>query len=483
VRLARRRAGWVALALVVAWVTAVRLGVLAAGPDPDIDGYAHFQIARRLVSEWRDLKIHWVWLPLWHLVDLVCDALGGGFVAVRAFSLVCSAASSFALAALLQRHFDENPSPRTWLVEAESVLPFGAGAAHALWPQNLSAGASAEPEALFQLLTLAAMLAWQRHRWNLVAVALSLAVLLRYEAWPLVAVFFAMGAYARRLRASAVAWAAPSAAVALWVLLHRWNTGEWFWFLRENRAYVARAWGEFALATRPLPKIAHPWLWYPYTVPFLSARAWLWCVAPGLPWLALRAPRALVIPSVSLLAVVVGVWVTRRNLGLERHFTVLIPLYATAFAAGVAVPVGALVGWLSTRRTAVTRAAVVLATVCVCVGFAKARTRKRAMLLRGHAEAAFVSERAAARVIREGAREGATVYTAAAVVEVLTGLDGARFIRWTPRDLRDEHLDREVARHGEVWVEGPAASLSQLHGVELRYRDATRVVLRRRATR
>ncbi|MFO0645148.1 MAG: hypothetical protein U0326_02845 [Polyangiales bacterium] len=84
-------------------------------------------------------------------------------------------------------------------------------------------------------------------------------------------------------------WLAP-ASPALWAALHRWNTGEWM-FLRENRAYVADAWREFALATRPLPKVAHPWLWYPYTVPF-RRRARLWIAAPGVPWLVPRAPRA-----------------------------------------------------------------------------------------------------------------------------------------------------------------------------------------------
>ncbi|MFO0649140.1 MAG: hypothetical protein U0326_23055 [Polyangiales bacterium] len=468
----------VLLALVVAWATWLRLGLITAGPDPDVDGYAHFQIARRLAAEWRDLKIHWVWLPLWHLVDLACDALGGGFVAVRLVSVACAAASSFALASLLRRHFEENPATRPWLAEAERVIPCAAGVVHALWPQNLSAGSSAEPEAMFQLLALALMLAWQRRRWNLAAASLTAMVLLRYEAWPLLPVMLAMSAYERRLREAARVWLAPGVAVALWVALHRWNTGEWMWFLRENRAYVADAWREFALATRPLPKVAHPWLWYPYTVPFLSARAWLWIAAPGVPWLVLRAPRALVIPSMSLLAVVIVVWVTRRNLGLERHFTVLIPLYATAFAAGVAAPVSALAWTLTRRRAELTRLAVVLATLWVCFSFGKARTRKRAMLLRGHAEAAFVSERAVARTLRERARDGSPVFTETAVIEVLTGFEGRRFFRWKPRDVHDGHLRREAARHGEAWVEGPPSELTQLHGAEVVYRDATRALLR-----
>ncbi len=325
---------------------------------------------------------------------------------------------------------------------------------------------------------LTTLLAWQRERWRLSALSLTLAVMLRYEAWPLLPVMLAVGVFEKRTRETAVVWFAPGVAVVLWVVLHRVGSGEWFWFLRENRAYVESAWHEFALATRPLPKVEHPWIWYAYTVPFLSAREWLWIAAPGVPWFLARGPRSLVIPSVALLATVTFVWVTKRNLGLERHFTVLIPAYASAFAAGVAVPVSWIASRIHWRRERVMRAMVVLAVVWSCVSFAKARTRKRARLLRGHAEAAFVSERAVVDVLRARARAGSTIYTSTAVIEALTGFEGSRFRRWKPRDVHVGHVTREAARVGEAWVEGPPSELTHLSMFEVVYRDGGRVLIR-----
>jgi hypothetical protein len=474
VRVARRHAGWIALALVVAGATWLRLGLIAAGPDPDIDGYAHLQIAHRLAREWRDLRIHWVWLPLWQLVDFVIASLGGGLRAVRLFSVACAAASSFALALVVRDGLAARPATSPWLAEAETVMPFAAGAAHALWPQNLSAGASAEPEAFFQLLVLATLAAWQRRRYAGAAAALSLAALLRYEAWPLLPVFLAMSLREEKRAQSAAVWLAPGVAVAAWVALHRASTGEWCWFLRENRAYVAGVWREFGFATRPLEKLAHPWAWYPYTVPFLSVRAWLWLAVPGLPWFVVRAPRALAVVMGSLLALITLVWVARNNLGLERHFTVVIPAYATMLAAGVAAPVAALAWRLSRARADVTRAAVIVALVLAGAGFAKARTRKRAMLLRGHAEAAFVVERRVAAALRAHLGASARVFTSDATVEGLTDLDGSRFVRWRARDLRDAHL-----RAGDLVVAAPDDA-AHLRAMEPVAREGALVVLRRR---
>ncbi len=478
----RRHAGWALLALVVAWATWVRLGVIAAGPDPDIDAYSHFQIAHKLVTRWRDLRVHWVWLPLWHAVDFAVYRLGGGITAVRYVSVACAALSSFVLTAALRSHLAARPSPTPWIARAEEVIPWAAGAAHALWPQNLSAGASAEPEALFQLLVLSAAAAWQWRRYALTGAALSLAAMLRYEAWPVLPVFLAMWWRGERTARAAVAWVAPGLAVAAWVALHRWSTGAWLWFLRENGAYVAGAWREFRYAERALPKTEHPWLWYPVIVPFLSVREWLWLALPGAPWLAWRGPRPLALTSAALLAVVTLVWVARSNLGLERHFTAVIPAYATMFAAGVALPVAALASRLWPARHDLARVAVAAALALVGARFAKARTLKRAGQLHEHAREAFVSERRVADTLRAQARPGAPVFADNARVEVMSGLDPRRFVRWKPAEVGDYNLLVEAARHGEVWVAGAPGDLARLHdGVVVVYRDEHMALLRRRA--
>src|SRR5256885_1607801 len=87
----RDPAGWLAVALAVAWVTRVRVGLLSAGPDLDSDAAAHAMIGRRLATEWRDVAIHWVWLPLWHVVHAAAAGVGGDIETVRALSVACGA--------------------------------------------------------------------------------------------------------------------------------------------------------------------------------------------------------------------------------------------------------------------------------------------------------------------------------------------------------------------------------------------------------
>ncbi|MBK6534828.1 MAG: hypothetical protein IPF99_36410 [Deltaproteobacteria bacterium] len=110
--------------------------------DPRVDAFAHALIARRLLLEWRDITIHWVWLPLWHLVGAVGAATGHDLSVQRAVSVLASGASPLVLTALLQGR------------DRESYTPFLAGVLCALWPLNVVMGGTAEPEGVFQLLTL-----------------------------------------------------------------------------------------------------------------------------------------------------------------------------------------------------------------------------------------------------------------------------------------------------------------------------------------
>lgn len=363
---------WFPLALVVLWTTGLRLQLIAAGPDPDLDAQLHFRIGVRLVTERTDLLVHWVWLPLWHLLDAAVYALGGTLTAVRHLSVAFTAASSFALTALLRRHLAAHPAATPWLADAERVIPFVAGAAFALWPLNLRGGASAEPEALFQLLLLVAALAWQSQRALAVGVALSFAVMLRYEAWPLVAVFAALWRFEGRPRRDALAWALPAAAVLAWCVAHRVATGEWLRFFRDNRAYVDEAWRTFRLAERSLDRVRLAPVWYAVGLPSEALRQWAVCLIPGAVWIVRRGPRALTASSAALLATVTVVWVTRRNLGLERHFAALVPAYATMVAAGLVVAAA----WAGSRvgpRAA--RVVVAVALALSLVGFVRWRVR------------------------------------------------------------------------------------------------------------
>jgi hypothetical protein len=160
--------------------------------------------------------------------------------------------------------------------------------------------------------------------------------------------------------------------VLAWCVAHRVATGEWLRFFRDNRAYVDEAWRTFRLAERSLDRVRLAPVWYAVGLPSEALRQWAVCLIPGAVWIVRRGPRALTASSAALLATVTVVWVTRRNLGLERHFAALVPAYATMVAAGLVVAAA----WAGSRvgpRAA--RVVVAVALALSLVGFVRWRVR------------------------------------------------------------------------------------------------------------
>src|SRR5207253_2299975 len=93
----------VALALGVAALAGWRIACVVTGPDVDTDAYAHHMIARAILADPHDLAVHWVWLPLFHYLQVPLVALGGTMDDVRWINVVLSAALPFVLFAYVQR--------------------------------------------------------------------------------------------------------------------------------------------------------------------------------------------------------------------------------------------------------------------------------------------------------------------------------------------------------------------------------------------
>src|SRR5580692_5844203 len=62
-----------------------------AGPDIDTDAYAHHMIARQILADPGDLAVHWVWLPLFHYLQVPFVAAGGTMNGVRWANVLLSA--------------------------------------------------------------------------------------------------------------------------------------------------------------------------------------------------------------------------------------------------------------------------------------------------------------------------------------------------------------------------------------------------------
>src|ERR1700682_907965 len=91
------------LALGAAALAAWRGGCVLAGPDIDTDAYAPPMIARAILADPRDLSVHWVWLPLFHYLQVPLVALGAGMEPVRWANVVLAAALPLVLFAYVRR--------------------------------------------------------------------------------------------------------------------------------------------------------------------------------------------------------------------------------------------------------------------------------------------------------------------------------------------------------------------------------------------
>ena len=463
-----RRAPWLVVVLATLVATLLRVRLALAGPDLDVDALAHAAIGRRMLEEWRDVTIHWVWLPLWHVVGALCAALGHDLVGQRALSLLASAVTPLALTALLRRR------------DRETATPFLAGVLCALWPLNVVMGGTAEPEGVFQLLVLWACLTWERKQPVATGALLGLAALLRYEAWALPGVFLALWWVEGRARRGAWAWIIPGAAIAGWALLHRAQSGEWLWFLRENRRYIAQAWREMALAERRPPSLRLAPIWYLTGIPWRSVGPVLLFALPGVPAVLRRAPQTFVAAGAALLAFVTAVWVARANLGLDRHFMVLVPLYATLVAAGMTATAERVTGALGRPQLA----RVAAAGLCLAALQHVARgPLKRQMRWTAHAaRGLYARERAVGAALRASLTPQARVFCDVRRMEVFLRVPPWRVIRWEAQAIGDFNLLVEASQRGRALVVTAPARAAQLReGVRVLYRDEALVVLRRDA--
>ncbi len=478
----RELSGWLCVAALVAWVSYTRLRLIASGPDLDTDAARHAVIGRRMLTEWQDLRIHWVWLPLWHVFNALVARLGGGLESVRFFNVGVSAIAPFLVAVLLlgaNRHRAvQSPA---WLCSAESVIPFAAAALFAVWPSGIVTGESGEPEALFQCVVLLTCLLWERGAYVGAGVALAVGSLTRYEAWVLPPVFLGLWTLGPRNARAATVWLIPSVVIVGWCALHAWATHEPFEFLRVNREYVRGAWQELHLLERHPPAVLHPWTWYAYGLPSRSLGDAVWLGIPGVAWLVVRGPRSLVAVGSTLLGFITMVWVRRMNLGLPRHFAVVAPCYAAAVSAAVCVGAGWLASLVTQRRRYV-RWVAVIAMAWLEVKVIHWHSLPMVRMLAERQGLAYRSERNAAVVLRANLTGSARAFCDQTEVEVFTGLPASRFVRWNATGIAPYNFFIEAVQHGHALVVSVPERVQGLRaGSQTLFEDGHLVVLRRDA--
>ncbi len=472
-----------ALVLALAVLAAWRAACVRAGIDIDTDAYAHHMIARAILADPRDLAVHWVWLPLFHYAQVPLVALGGSIEVVRWTNLVLAAA----LPALLFAYVARTTRPGSAWMTPEGVALvaalFAAGC-----PIAMQMGTTAQPEPLFALLVLGVAIAFERAAWGTAAALLGAAVMLRYEAWAVLATAAALLAFdAARGRAgrAPTSWrrwlvvAVPVALILGWAALRRPVDGKWFGFLRQTQDFASDALHQKSALSAGMKALARDALYYPVFVPVRVLGGAMLLVPFGVARTVREQGARFVLLMAAPLGFVSLSWITRAMLGLDRHFVCIVPLYAT-FAAQGAAAIADVTARLGRRFMGLRGAALwgrCVAGLLACGALAGLAVQLdvwmgfwRASIARGW------PERTAIAAYLRSLPGASVVFCDEATIEIPSGLDRRRFDRHWIDDPHTWDLIREAARargvvyvatwrrklHGHERVPGPAAKRTSL---------------------
>jgi hypothetical protein len=453
---------WLALGALLAGLTLWRLACVRVGPDPDTDAYGHYVIARQLLETPWNFKIHWVWLPLYHLVLAPAVALEASLDHVRAANAIGAAGPALLL---------------FWALASRAYQPVERGVASvaalltAVSPLMMQLGTTGQMEIFFCLLLLATTALLARRRFGGAAVALSALVLTRYEGWAVAAVVGAelirQHTVARRWP-RAGAWAclvAPLACVCGWAALRRLGGEPWFGFIVDNQAFAERAIdsvpsGHDVLRGLARYTLAVPFRAFGLALPFVLlgvARTWrqsgVWFVAPGLGIVGFLTLSSL----------------SHSQLGLDRHFLSVVPFAATWLAHGLARVAEGLAA--AARPPWRGRVGLVFAALSVCVGASAAlRLQSASAGWWELTRSALAEPRAVAEFLRS-TPASSLILCDEASVEVLSGLDRSRFVR-AHLGAQTASLVAEWTRSRDVFIVNRAGRLGAfLHAGPARFGD------------
>jgi hypothetical protein len=441
----------VAIAALAAWKAAC----VTAGPDIDTDAYAHHMIARAILADPHDLAIHWVWLPLFHYLQVPLVAIGGTMDDVRWANVALSAALPALLFAYVLRTARPAGASAAW-TSNELVALFAALFA-ASCPIAMQMGTTAQPEPLFALLMLGVAIAFQERRYVVCSLMLGAATLLRYEAWAsllaIAGLVVVEPLWARFRRAATDpdtkrAWAvlvAPVLLIGLWAVLRRPVDGRWFGFVGQTREFANGATHERTALDGGVLHLLRDIVYYPVVVPVRV----LGPVTLLVPFGIVRTVRQQGARFVLVLAACLGFvslsWVMRSSLGLDRHFVEVIPLYATFAAQGAAAigdgvaRIAARIGRAEIARTAGRAAGVSAAAVALAGLVLELQVWMgdwRGSIVRGW------PDRTAIGAYLRSIPGDPTIFCDDATIEILSGLDRRRFDRhW----VDDDHTWRLIA--------------------------------------
>jgi hypothetical protein len=454
----RARTRWlIALIVGIAALAAWRAACVLSGPDIDTDAYAHHMIARAILADPSDLAVHWVWLPLFHYAQVPLVALGASMELVRWVNVALSAALPCVLFVYVRR----TASIADAGVPPDATALFAALIAGAC-PIAMQMGTTAQPEPLFALLVLGVAVAYPRRSYAAASVMLAAAVMLRYEAWAALGAIGGLEAIEtgrrRRRGLPSESWrrwvvvAAPALLILGWAALRRPIDGQWFGFLRQTREFATDALRDKGRFDRGILALLGDLLYYPVVVPARVLGPVLWLAPFGVLRTVREQGARFVLVFGACLAFVSLSWAMRSSLGLDRHFVVVVPLYATFAAQGAA----ALTDWGVRIARRIRPGDGMAARVWRAMVWGLALLSLAGLVVELHVWMRFWRgsiargwpERAALGAYLRSLGTASTIVCDDATLEIASGLDRRRFDRHWVDDPHTWDLVGELARAG-----------------------------------
>jgi hypothetical protein len=267
----------------------------------------------------------------------------------------------------------------------------------------------------------------------------------------------------------------PTALIVVWATLRRPVDGSWFGFLSQTRAFANDAMHEGSALDGGIRTLVRDLLYYPVLVPARVMGPAVALVPFGVARTVRQQGWRFVIVLLACLVFVSVTWIARSSLGLDRHFVVVVPLYAIFAAQGAAAIGDRITAWLTrigpgrAAAPAGYAAATALAVIClVGLGIELDRwmTDWRGSIKRGW------PERVAIGAYLRSIPSQSAIFCDEATIEILSGLDRRRFDRhW----VDDPHTWSIVQQSASQWGVAYVATWSRkLRGHE----DAGSVVFR-----
>ncbi len=299
-------------------------------PDIDTDSYAHHIISRDIIKEPYNLSIHWVWLPLFHYLQIPFILADINFNTLRFLNIIIWVLSVYLFHYYLS---DKNLS---------TSLP--ASIIFSLSPLGILMGTTVQPESLFLFLFIYFLISIEKEKYIISAFLLGLASLLRYEAWSIVACLVIVILLKPKMfnlnftknKKIYFIVIIPIILVLFWTILRYFSDGKLFDYLSGTHRFANEALQQKSSLDKGIFGLITDIFYYPLYIPFIFMGINMIFVFFGIKTSFKKFPLLFVM-SFSILIFLTLSWVIKSNLGLNRHFLILVPFYSLLSAEGLIV--------------------------------------------------------------------------------------------------------------------------------------------------